>query len=1039
MNNQTEVSIKFRNYVEGQGKLDKYAKKLANVKALLSGLDRDVMLQIEKSANNIKEIKENTKNTSETVKKAFNYSQIREFSRALERTFKVMSSLATKSSAYLENVNLFQVAFDGSYESAEKFVNKLSDMYGLDESWLVRTTGIFKQLSNAMNLSVEQGTKLSTLLTQMSVDISSLYNVDIERASSTLQSALAGQTKPIRATTGADITQNTLQQTLSSLGINKYVGDLSYAEKRLVIIISLTRQLSQATNDFGRTIESPANQMRILSEQWERLSRAVGNLFMPILAEVLPYLNAILMVMTEIVNLVASLFGFDESDYDYFGGVADSVVDLEEELDGANEGVKKLKQGLRGFDKLNVINTPTANSGAGTNIDPDIMDAFNNAFDEYNSKLQDVQMKATKIRDSIMEWLGFTKQIDSETGKVKFQFEKITGGTIIGALAVGGVIFSGLSAIVKLVSNVNKLLGTSGTFSILKKLIEPIKVLGAKDGLHYIFLESTRILKKFLPIITKVAVVLGSIAGIYSGTKGIYNVMKKTNKETKAGGKDWDDYWKGVQTTTVSATALGLALGGPVGGAIGAVTGLILSGITAYEGYQARLDALARSNLFGELNISLEEWNEILNENGVQVENYSSKLDTLKESLAGLNESFVSSSEQLDLYGYKFGVIGQKISEEDSVKIVDAINNMATQSKSIIEENTNFSLQLWGDSFAKMSVLTEEEEKNILTSIYNYGQQQKDTVAEIQKNITETFTHGMNERGYLTTEEYKFIQEQLEKLRQLTQIEMTKNQSEIEFLKLQFADTNLKLDEESYKNFQKALEDYQKEELEKYKENYRIKLEQAEFYKQQAGFKEEEYQDMLKNAYAERIQNEENLKKSVLEIQEDVYKALDERYSELLNNTSEVARKEKNIIENIFSNLNLNDKELQSKFKNAGTIARKNFEKGLGKSDVQVHGNIILGFSTQSAYADGGLPPVGQVFVANEQGPELIGQIGGQSFVANQNQVVDLLDRKLANAGGGLQSATFIIQVGDEEVANVMVDKFEDIAKTNGKPIMIGG
>lgn len=62
------------------------------------------------------------------------------------------------------------------------------------------------------------------------------------------------QTKPIRGATGGDITQPTLQTTLDSLGIEKAVTELSFAEKRLLIIISLTEQLNQVTNDFGKTI-----------------------------------------------------------------------------------------------------------------------------------------------------------------------------------------------------------------------------------------------------------------------------------------------------------------------------------------------------------------------------------------------------------------------------------------------------------------------------------------------------------------------------------------------------------------------------------------------------------------------------------------------------------------------------------------------------------------------------------------------------------------------------------------------------------------
>ena len=388
MNNETDVSIRFRNYVTGEGKLEKYAKTLAKIKSVTDGIDSKVLSSVEKNADELKNMNNETDKMAKNINTAFNYTVVREFTRGLKSAFTALGKLTDKSASYLENINLFQVAFNGSYQEAERFINKMSEMYGLDESGLTNTVGIFRQLANAMNLSTETGTKLATLLSQMTVDISSLYNIDISRASSILQSSLAGQTKPIRGATGADITESTLQTTLNALDIDRYVGDLSYAEKRLLIIISLTEQLSESTNDFARTIESPANQMRILNEQWERLSRAVGNMFLPILSQVLPYLNAILMVLTEIISVIATFLGYSEDDYDYFAGVADSALELEESLGGASENAKKLKQGLRSFDKLNVIKTPSAGAtGGASGIDPDIMNAFNDAFDEYNSKL----------------------------------------------------------------------------------------------------------------------------------------------------------------------------------------------------------------------------------------------------------------------------------------------------------------------------------------------------------------------------------------------------------------------------------------------------------------------------------------------------------------------------------------------------------------------------------------------------------------------------------------------------------------------------
>lgn len=449
--NDAEVSIKFKNQVTGEKKLEKYAESLKVISSVLKGIDTGMARQIESSASDIKDIATSTSKINKNTTTMFNFTKIKIGLGLIKKLGAVLTSTSKKSFDFLENFNLFQVAFAGNYKSAERFINKMSEMYGLDESWLTRTVGNFKQLTNAMNLTAETGEKVSTLLTQMSLDISSLYNVDIDRAAETLRSAMAGQTKPIRGVTGGDITQATLQTTLDNLGIKSAVSQLSYAEKRLLIIISLTKQLNASIGDMGRTIESPANQLRIMNEQWERLTRAVGNVFLPILSKILPYLNAILMVLTEIINSIATLLGYSMEDFDYFDSAATGVWDLDEGLKSAGNSAKKLKQGLRSFDKLNVISSNNGSgygSGGGVGgINPKIMEAFNAAFDDYQKKLDNVKMKATEIRDKIMQWLGYTKMVDEETGKIYFKYTGMGGALSALPAVLGSQIIPKISAI----------------------------------------------------------------------------------------------------------------------------------------------------------------------------------------------------------------------------------------------------------------------------------------------------------------------------------------------------------------------------------------------------------------------------------------------------------------------------------------------------------------------------------------------------------------------------------------------------------------
>lgn len=1077
MNNETDISLKFTNKINSEAKLERYERRLQSIKNILETFPKDVNLsaiepkakdysktleQIYKQLTNsikvtdsfkkktisslssIKDVANATRNAGNEAKetgnlfdKAFSIGRFSTYLYGLKKVTSTFTNLIDKSSDYLENINLYQVAFNGAYQEADKFVNTITEMYGLDESWATKTVGIFRQLANAMGLATDTGETLSKLMTQMSIDVSSLYNVDIGRASTVLQSALAGQTRPIRSVAGADITMNTLQGTLNELGIDRAISDLSFAEKRLIIVVSLVKQLNQSIGDFGRTIESPANQLRVMNEQWERLSRAVGNVFLPIVSKVLPYLNAILMVLTEIISSIATLLGFKLDDYDYFGGIDDSVIDLEEGLNGANESAKKLKQSLRGFDKLNNITTPSATStsvGAG-GISGDILGAFDDAYAEYMSKLDKIQMKATKIRDKIMEWLGFTKEIDSKTGDVSFKFDHITTGTLIGGLIVGGVLFTALTKIFSIIGGINKLLGGTGLFKSLTSLIEPIKVLGGKDGLHYIFLEATASLKKFLPILTKVVKVLAGAVLVFKGSNGITNSFKEMRKQLNYTGEEANKYRLGVLETVGGGALIG-SMFGPLGTAIGALTGVVIAGVSAWNGYQKAIEEIAKSELFGNLSISAEQWTEILSNSTTAIEDWGEKWQGL--NLESLYTDFIKSADALDYYGYKFGLLKTKITEEDAVGIKNAVKDMAENSSQIIQETTDYDFELWSTTFKNMGTVTEEEEKNILQNILNYGNDQQKELKTAQDNITKTYDNAIKTRGYLTDEEYNYIQTQLDKIRKLTENEMTKNQSNIEYYKTLFKDRNVKLDEESYEEFQKALSGFEKERLATIETNYNEMLKSAERYHKEHVDDEEGYQKLLKTAYETRNQEISTLNDELTTIQGTVYEDLGNRYEELTGKVDEESKKQKQLIENIFKNVNLDDSELRRKFKQAGVIAGQSFGDGFG-GKFSMNGNITIGGGGGRALADGGMPPVGQLFVANERGPELVGEIGGQTFVANQHQMLDIIKGELATAKGSTTNATFIVQVGDEQLGTYVIKDLEGKAKANGKPFTIGG
>ena len=996
-----EISLKFNNRIDGEKDLQKYEERLQSIYSLLSGIQKGQkdfikskgeIEQVAKQANNFNKELKITKNKIDTV---FDYEMLSKYFNKAINVFSKMTDLTKKSVAYVENVNLLEVAYQNMNETIEEsssriesFVDKMADVYGLDESDLTRKLGVFKQLSNAMKLPTETAEHLSEIMVKMTNDIASLYNLDLNRASNALQSALAGQVRPIRSATGADITEKTLQQTVDALGLDRSMNQLSYVEKRLIMVISLTDQLKKSQGDYARTIDSASNQIRIMREQWERLSRAVGNTFYPVLEKVLPYVNAILMVLTEIFNIVANLLGFKMPKFDYSSLTAmdDATLDLYENMENAGESVDKLKdklKGLRGFDKLNVISTPSASStaGVGSGIDPKILNAFNDAFSNYNDMMDKVRMKARDIRDNIMEWLGFTKLIDSQTGAVSFKFDHITGGTVLGALAVGGVIYKGIQTVGGILKKLGLIKGSGELATNLKGVTSQTKTLlkSIKDG-TIISSIGTK-LSKLVPILTKVTKGIAGITLAISGSSGLVKQFQTMDVSTEKTTKN--------TLSLVGGMTLVGSIFGPLGAVIGATTGMVTSfGISIVESNKY-LNNLAKSQVFGTLNVSVEQFTEMLGKSGIAVKDLSSKFETFKSSIGDLDNSFQSNIEQLGLYGITYGVLSKQITEQDLPNIVSAIESTTSSATQIVDETTGYLMQSISEFFAQSSSLSKEEQANILNNIFESGEKQKNEIQDIQNKVIEIYANAKAQNRGLNDQEYKDVMEHLTRLKELEIGEVSYTNAELEYLHQRFNDKSMKLDEESYANWKTARDNFETEQMGKIKANYETQYNMLAQLHKKNMMSDEQYNKSVKDLQNNRKKNEEELQKALKGYDDQIYKDLANTYRDIEKETDKTHKTQKKAIENIFKNINVDKKEIISKFADAGNEAGKScatsIQKGFNSKNLKLNvdltqaipsaKNIALPF-TASLFAGGGVPKVGQFFYANENGPELVDEVG---------------------------------------------------------------
>ena len=125
-------------------------------------------------------------------------------------------------------------------------------------------------------------------------------------------------------------------------------------------------QSTNALNDMARTVQTPANSLRILNQQITQLSRALGNLLIPLLQQIIPWVQAFVEVITEAIQALAVLFGFELPTIDYSGldGVSVGASEAEDAIGGATDAAKKMKRELLGIDELNIIEPNNNASGA---------------------------------------------------------------------------------------------------------------------------------------------------------------------------------------------------------------------------------------------------------------------------------------------------------------------------------------------------------------------------------------------------------------------------------------------------------------------------------------------------------------------------------------------------------------------------------------------------------------------------------------------------------------------------------------------------
>lgn len=326
----------------------------------------------------------------------------------LRRVVGWFSEAFTSAMDYIESYHYFEVAFDkigeGSkdqfsefgYESAEAYadsfkkralaLNEKMSGFRFDDSGFAQSTGEkslgldsdqvlqfqaqYAQMADSMGMTGEAASATSKALTMLATDWSSLRNMSFEDSFQKMTSALAGQSRAVR-TLGIDITQASLAETAARIGMTQSITKMSQVEKAELRVITMLEQSRVAWGDLAKTLNTPANQLRMLQQNLKSLARTIGNLFLPVLAKIIPYINGIVIALQRLFQWIANVLGLNAAELvSSAGGLDDALGDLDTDdftegvkdaddaLKEAEEDAEELVKTILGFDELNILNPP---------------------------------------------------------------------------------------------------------------------------------------------------------------------------------------------------------------------------------------------------------------------------------------------------------------------------------------------------------------------------------------------------------------------------------------------------------------------------------------------------------------------------------------------------------------------------------------------------------------------------------------------------------------------------------------------------------
>lgn len=986
---------------------------------------------------------------------------------AFRQLASVMSDWVKESNDYVENLNLFTVAMGDYAAEAKAYAEEVQAAMGIDPSEWMRNQGVFMQMASGFGVATDSAALMSKNLTQLGYDISSFYNIGIEEAMEKLQSGLAGEIEPLRRL-GYAIDQASLEQVALNHGIAESVSTMSQAEKSQLRYIAIMEQSTNAMGDLSRTIQTPANAMRILNQQITQLSRALGNLLIPLLQQIIPWVQAFVEVITEAIQALAVLFGFELPTIDYSGldGVSVGASEAEDAIGGATDAAKKMKRELLGIDELTILE-PNTSSGAGgaggvggaggdLGLDLPEYDFLNGLTDQTNELKETVKdllyNYIIPVGTALAAWkiLDLLQNLGVATALVKDLKKAVAGGIVAylefqlalgafddffsesgdiwdlvrGALAVAigsGLLYAmfggpglilGLGiGLIALITSLTAAIGSGLDYDGLKANIGTALISGLGGAIGWLATKTPAGFAIGFALATAIQLNLTSIAAHLSG-------------QVERGGSE--SILLMLQAAFASGAAgagIGFAIGGPGGAAVGFFVGAALSIV----GQNVAID-------FGNW---YQETSKIID--GIEVLD-----DSISDATKNAVEPFLEQLQSLDdsMANLRFtgAVIDDSVLTDTQLK-VDTIVSTLVNGLDASKNEALSTLEPLAD------ILGEEKYNEILLASQAYYAQAKEDVLAGEAQISAIMQEAASQNRAITEDEWQQIRDIESEMQELGVSNLSETQIEYETIMRNLKDNAAHISLEQASEIIKNAQSTRDETIAAAETQYSTVLLEAQKMLDTGAINDEQYQAIVDAAKETKDSTVADAQEQYQSIYDTASTKLGDLARYIDENTGEIKSKWQVFWDdvglrwsNFWSGINQGWQDFKSDLSAGWT---QFWEKDLPNAVAGGINGIISGVETGlnwvidklnsfkfttpswlpfgmggktfglnipkitlgrvSFFENGGFPDYGEMFIAREDGPELVGRIGNRTAVANNDQIVE----GIASANDGVINAIY--------------------------------